>query len=82
MQILKSIIALKRKQTASNKPSWFTVQKIMAALISVGFYCHTVNAADISPEKPLGQITDNLRLTGEFRACAEIFDFFQPVGGK
>ena len=56
-------------------------QPIILGILSISFYAHSVKA-DTPPEKPLGQLTDNLRLTGEFRARYEAYDFFQPVGAN
>lgn len=82
MNVCKSTIELKRKQInikSSNKPSLLILQQIVFGVLSIGLYAHSVEA-DTPPEKPLGQLTDNLRLTGEFRARYEAYDFFQPVG--
>lgn len=77
MRICKSKIDLKREKMvrASFNKSW----SIIAGILSIGCYAHPVKA-NTNPEKPLGQLTDNLRLTGEFRARTEVYDFFQPVG--
>jgi hypothetical protein len=82
MRVYKSTIDLKREQIvlkSSNKPSLLILQQIVLGVLSIGFHAHSVKA-DTPPEKPLGQLTDNLRLTGEFRARYEAYDFFQPAG--
>jgi hypothetical protein len=81
MRVCKPTIDLKREQIvikSSNKPSLLILQQIVLGVLSIGFYAHSV-LADTPPEKPLGQLTDNLRLTGEFRARYEAYDFFQPA---
>lgn len=75
MRIRTSKNALKREQIGYKSGTAI----IIAGFLVISFFAHQVKA-ETAPEKPLGQLTDNLRLTGEFRARAEIFDFFQPVG--
>jgi len=51
--------------------------KLMAILFGLGMVCGGPQAL-AEEEQPLGQITPNLRVTGELRARYEGFDFFQP----
>jgi hypothetical protein len=81
MRIYNSIAGLNRKPTVPELSDKRIAKPIMLAVLSAGFYAHSV-IADTAPEKPLGQLTDNLRLTGEFRSRYEAYDFFQPVGAN
>ncbi|CAD6875422.1 hypothetical protein [Methylomonas fluvii] len=50
-----------------------TLPIFILSIINIDFY-----AAAIAADKPLGQINDNLRITGEFRGRYEAYDFFKP----
>jgi hypothetical protein len=58
-----------------------TSKGVIAVVLSVAFFTPEIQA-DAQLEKPLGQLTDNLRLTGEFRARPEIFNFFRSTGAN